>query len=934
MRWVAVAVAVENLITTEINRPARYLGNELGSVHKPWQDATVRWVLTYPEVYEVGASNLGHIILYSILNTQPRQLCDRAYLPAADLATKLRETQTPLFAVESKRGLLDFDILGFSLSYELGATNILEMLDLAQIPLTSLERRLGDYPLIFAGGQTATSNPEPYADFLDFIVMGDGEELLPEIGLVLEEGKLANLSREDLLLDLAQVPGVYVPQFYDVNPDGSVVRNRSDVPQRILRRVATPIPAYSIGLVPYVETVHDRLTIEIRRGCTRGCRFCQPGMLTRPARDVAPEDVVESIETGMRATGYNEFSLLSLSCSDYLALPAVGVEIKNRLQEDNISLSLPSQRVDRFDENIANILGGTRQGSLTFAPEAGTQRMRDIINKGLTNEELLRGVKTAWEQGWDKVKLYFMIGLPGETDGDVMGIVETVQWLRRECSGQNQGPKRKRLDFNITISNFTPKPHTPFQWHSVSTTEFKRKQALLKTAFKQFRGLKVNYTDVRISAMEDFVGRGDRRLGPVIRRAWELGAGMDAWWESLEKAFGAWTQAIAESGLDWKYRQVEDGEWDIFSQAPQPPILGEHEFPKPPELGVGGGSPARMPNLELPLPWDHLDTGIDKKWLYDDLKRALEAAAIPDCSFDGCSHCGVCGLDFGHNVVVPALPIPEFQGQWKPKTDRVQRLRIWFGKQGEMALTSHLDLLRLFDRAVRRASLPISYTNGFHPSPRIIPASALSLGITSSGEIMDFELTEPIEPEDFKKRLAAQLPLEMPVFRVEEISLKAQASTTTLHQAEYQLQLAVETPISLETAQSWVQDILHQPEIWIDHQTKSGKVTSINIRDRLFELEIQRLEGDRLTVRYIGSCENNGTHLRPDQLVAQLEARSHQPLHLHHIHRLQLILKAEAEIKSEVKAESAERFGVESCGDEGAGIVGARTLDLNFPLST
>jgi radical SAM family uncharacterized protein/radical SAM-linked protein len=920
-----VAVAVESLITTEINRPARYLGNELGAVHKPWSSAVVRWVLTYPEVYEVGASNLGHIILYSILNTQPRQLCDRAYLPAADLATKLRETQTPLFAVESKRSLVDFDILGFSLSYELGATNILEMLDLAQIPLTAVERRAGDYPLIFAGGQTATSNPEPYADFLDFIVMGDGEELLPEIGLVLEEGKQAGLSREDLLLDLAQVPGVYVPQFYDVNPDGSVVRNRSDVPQRILRRVATPIPAYSIGLVPYVETVHDRLTIEIRRGCTRGCRFCQPGMLTRPARDVAPEDVVESIETGMRATGYNEFSLLSLSCSDYLALPAVGVEIKNRLQEDNISLSLPSQRVDRFDENIANILGGTRQGSLTFAPEAGTQRMRDIINKGLTNEELLRGVKTAWEQGWDKVKLYFMIGLPGETDGDVLGIVETVQWLRRECSGQNQGPKRKRLDFNITISNFTPKPHTPFQWHSVSTTEFKRKQALLKNAVKQLRGLKVNYTDVRISAMEDFVGRGDRRLGPVIRRAWELGAGMDAWWESLEKAFGAWTQAIAESGLDWKYRQVEDGEWDIFSQAPQPPILGEPEFPKPPELGVGGGSPARMPNLDLRLPWDHLDTGIDKKWLYDDLKRALEAAAIPDCSFEGCSHCGVCGLDFGHNVVVPALPIPEFLGQFKPKNDRVQRLRIWFGKQGDMALTSHLDLLRLFDRVVRRASLPISYTNGFHPSPRIIPASALSLGVTSSGEIMDFELTSWVEPEAFKARLVAQLPINMPVFRIEEISLKAQASTTTLHQAEYQLQLDLERPVDLETAQSWAQNILGQPEIWIEHQTKSGKATSINIRDRLFDLEIQSLEENRLTIRYIGSCQNNGIHLRPDQLVAQLEAQARQTLHLHNIHRLQLILN-EAEIKLEIKAEKPE-----SCGDEGAGSLGA-SLGLKFPV--
>ncbi|MFM6063395.1 MAG: TIGR03960 family B12-binding radical SAM protein, partial [Microcystis panniformis] len=576
-----MTIALDQLLTPDIFRPARYLGNELGAKHKEWASAVVRWVLTYPEVYEVGASNLGHIILYNILNAQPRQLCDRTYLPAPDLAQKLKQTKTPLFALESRRYLTDFDILGFSLSYELGATNILEMLDLAAIPLTWRERDSGNYPLIFAGGQTATSNPEPYADFFDFIALGDGEELLPEIGLILEEGKLANLSKEELLLDLAQIPGVYVPRFYDVTPEGAVIPNRDDVPQRILRRVATPIPAYSIGLVPFVETVHDRLVVEIRRGCTRGCRFCQPGMLTRPARDVQPEAVIESIEKGMRATGYNEFSLLSLSCSDYLALPAVGMEIKNRLQNENISLSLPSQRVDRFDENIANIIGGNRQSGLTFAPEAGTQRMRDVINKGLTNEELLREIKTAVEQGWDKVKLYFMIGLPGETDVDVIGIVETVRWLRREC----RLPKRKPLDFTLTISNFTPKPHTPFQWHSVSTAEFIRKQELLRQEFQGMRGVKVNYTDVRISAMEDFIGRGDRSLGKVVLRAWQLGAGMDAWWDNTEKAYQAWSQAIEESGLTWKYRQVEQGEWNIFADTDKD-------------------------ILERPLPWDHLDTGI------------------------------------------------------------------------------------------------------------------------------------------------------------------------------------------------------------------------------------------------------------------------------------------------------------------------------------
>jgi radical SAM family uncharacterized protein/radical SAM-linked protein len=943
-----VAVAVDSLITPEILKPARYLGNELGAVHKPWESATVRWALTYPEIYEVGASNLGHIILYSIINAQPRQLCDRAYLPAADLAQKLRDTQTPLFGVESQKSLAEFDILGFSLSYELGATNILEMLTLAGIPLTWRERAAGNYPLIFAGGQTATSNPEPYADFFDFIALGDGEELLPEIGLVVEDGKNAGLSRRDLLLDLAQVPGVYVPQFYDQHPDGSVKPNHPEVPERILRRVATPIPAYSIGLVPYVETVHDRLTIEIRRGCTRGCRFCQPGMLTRPARDVEPEAVINAIETGMRSTGYDEFSLLSLSCSDYLALPAVGLEIKNRLKDENISLSLPSQRVDRFDEDIANIIGGTRKGGLTFAPEAGTQRLRDIINKGLTNEELLRGVKTGFEQGWDKIKLYFMIGLPGETDVDVVGIAETVRWLKRECWAKG----RRTLHFNITISNFTPKPHTPFQWHSVSTTEFDRKQRLLRNEFYNLRDVKVNYTDVRISAMEDFVGRGDRSLAPVIRRAWELGAGMDAWWESLEKAYGAWAQAIDEAGLDWKYRRVENGEWNVFesskdgenppksplergtSEAPFPRGLGDSDLQTQPttsaaetsrsvinsrapklkpriaegeaapiiqviDISTDSLNPTESPelppiflphNINAPLPWDHLDTGIDKKWLQDDLERALAAGIVPDCSFDGCSHCGVCGTDFGHNVIVPPLPIPEFTGQFTPNTNKAQRLRVWYGKSGKMSLIGHLDLAKLFDRAIRRASIPVTYSGGFHPAPRIMIANALPLGSTSTGEIADFELTTIVDEAEFQSKLAAQLPADIPIYRVESVDLKQPAASALITQAEYLITIssASETPPQWEP---WITAVLASQEIIQDKKSKSGKNTQINLRDRLYELELLNVADQKdVELRYVGSCANDGTLLRPEQMVFMLEQVSGVELQLVGVVRSKLIL--------------------------------------------
>lgn len=830
-------VPVEQLLTSEILKPARYLGNEFGAVHKPWDNAIVRWSLTYPEVYEVGASNLGHIILYSIINSQDGQLCDRAYLPAPDLSAKLRETRTDLFAVESKRSLREFDILGFSLSYELGATNVLEMLDLANIPITWQERSemaIAECPLIFAGGQTATSNPEPYADFFDFFALGDGEELLPEIGEVLKVAKLAGKTRRETLLALAnEIDGVYVPEFYDMDvKTGAVKPNRNDVSPRAMRRVATPMPEHSIGLVPLVETVHDRLTIEIRRGCTRGCRFCQPGMLTRPARDVDPEKVVDTIERALRETGYNEFSLLSLSCSDYLALPSVGVQIKNRFKDEHITLSLPSQRVDRFDENIAHMLrsgDGRQQQSLTFAPEAGTQRLRDVINKGLTNEELLQGIKTAYTEGWDKVKLYFMIGLPTETDEDVIGIVDTVAWLQNECSEKG----RKKLAVNLTISNFTPKPHTPFQWHTVSTGDFLQKQRLLRKEFRRLANIKVNYTDIRISAMEDFVGRGDRCLGKVLYRAWQLGAGLESWFENTEKAFGAWTQAIAEADLVWENPSLK---------------------------------------IQDDLPWDHIDTGIDKQWLIEDWERAIAAQTIPDCSFGGCSACGVCGPKFGHNVIIPPPEIPVISLEKPIVPPRVQRIRLKFGKLGDMSLISHLDLHRFFQRAARRAALPIAYTEGFNPLPRISIAKALPLGQTSNAEFVDFELTENIPIEEFQQRFSAELDADLPIYAIAEVPVHSLSFDSILEVAEYTLTLAFITPRDRHVAD--IMDLLEgasycviaATSIQMSKVSKSGRNQMLELRDRLFTITVINPDAEYPQIHFMGSCKSD-SNLKPEYVV-------------------------------------------------------------------
>ena len=871
----------DQLVNVDIHKPAQYMGFELGVKKHSWTKANVRWVLTYPELYEVGASNLGHIILYSILNKTPNQICDRAYLPENDLAKKLRTQSIPLFAVESRRPLKAFDILGFSLSYELGATNILEMLDLAQIPIYAKDREdlaLDDpnsLPIIFAGGPTATSNPEPYAAFFDFVALGDGEELLPEIGLVMSECKKLGLKRSETLISLSEVPGVYVPALYKVNKNYSSLQPlRPGIPQKILRRVANPLPQYATGLVPNIETVHDRLTVEIRRGCTRGCRFCQPGMLTRPARDVEPKEVIDVVEKGIEETGYSDFSLLSLSCSDYLALPAVGVELRNRLAQKNITLQLPSQRVDRFNDDIAHILGGTRKAGLTFAPEAGTQRLRNIINKGLTDADLLKGIRKAMENGYKKVKLYFMIGLPGETDDDVIGISKTCKWLQTECKDLGH------LNLNITISNFTPKPHTPFQWHSVSRSEFSRRQKLLKNLFVSLKGIKINFTDIRISSIEDFLGRGDRRLSRVIESAWKAGAGMDAWFESQDRAYEAWSFAIQQEGLAQNLRKLELGNW----------------------LTVKSFTEKDLKSFcSQELPWDHIDTGIEKQWLIKDFQLALNESIVPDCSFNACSSCGVCGSDLGHNQIAETPEIPAIRVNYKPPCEKKARIKICFQKCQPMHLISHLDLMRILERALRRSNLPVSYTGGFHPLPRLQIGLALPLGVEAFNEWMYIDFYKDVDSSLVLNKLQENLPKGIELKSAENITITKNSLSQEIIEAiwSFNLNNFSRGNVNINKIYAAVNKIKNSKKLILIDTDKKGRKRERDFRSELKSLKIiefnNQLEKHKVNnsihMELRSLIDPLGKNIKPEYIKSWLEEFSGESLKINHIKRIQLILK-------------------------------------------
>ncbi|MBI4296903.1 MAG: TIGR03960 family B12-binding radical SAM protein [Chloroflexi bacterium] len=589
-------------ILPQVTRPARYTGGEWNSIVKDWDATEVRIALIYPDVYEIGMSNLAIPILYDILNRDPAILAERAFTPWVDMTAALRQAGRPLFSLESRRPLKDFDILGFSLGYELTYTNVLEMLDLAGIPLLASERG-EEHPLIIAGG-SETLNPEPMADFIDLFVVGEGEEALPELLELYRTWKRgAGRKKEEFLRAALSVPGVYVPRFYRVayNPDGtlaSFIPTLPEAPAQVQRRIVDPLPPPPIRpIVPYLQAVHDRATLEVQRGCPRGCRFCQAGIIYRPLRERPMEEVLQAAEELLANTGYEELSLVSLSTGDYPGIDRLVRELTRRYRQGPLSISLPSLRLDSFSVALAQTLPG-RRGGLTFAPEAGTGRLRQVLNKSLTDQDLTQAVETALQAGWTNLKFYFMMGLPTESEEDEAALVELARRLRRMA-----GEKGHHLQLKVSLALFIPKPHTPFQWLPQLTPE--EAQPRLERLRQGLRraGAHLSWADPRSSQLEAVLARGDRRLGRAIYRAWRKGCVFDAWSEHLQPQ--KWQEALAEEGLD--------------------PTFYAH----------------RARPLEELLPWAHIDIGVSPEFLKGEYEKALAGQETPDCRTGPCSLCGM-----------------------------------------------------------------------------------------------------------------------------------------------------------------------------------------------------------------------------------------------------------------------------------------------------
>jgi radical SAM family uncharacterized protein/radical SAM-linked protein len=785
-------------------RPSRYLGSEWGAVFKDPSTVTVRCALAFPDMYEVGMSYLGQKILAQALNAQPNFWAERVFTPDEEAGTILCEHGVPLATLESDTPLADMDVIGFSLTHELCYTNILYMLDLAGIPFRSADRE-AMLPLIVAGGGAAF-NAEPVAPFFDAMVIGDGEEAMVQLLAAVERAKAEGMDKRALLHSLTEIPGLYVPSLFEDKGPGvplvPLVEGYESVEKAVVDDLnRAPFPTGQV--IPF-GAIHDRLTMEIARGCTRGCRFCQAGMIYRPVRERSLDGLDEILTTGLAETGYEETSMLSLSTGDFSGLDSLFTRSFDKCAAEQISISLPSLRVGSLSAPIMERISSIRRTGATIAPEAGSQRLRDVINKGVDEAGLIEHVRLLFENGWQGVKLYFMIGLPTETDEDLDAILDLCLKVR-DAAGRHI----KRLQVTAAVSPFVPKPHTPFQWEAqIPLEEIFRRIDHLRSIFRPHKRISIKYHEPEMTSLEGVFSRGDRRLAEVVERAYAKGALFSSWKDHLRLA--PYREAMDEAGLDWD----------------------EYTGPRDPEG---------------PLPWDHLSSGLTKRFLLKERERALDGKITNDCRYGACRNCGVCQFDGRISTLAgqaeskdirPKLVFhqrdqegeqPPYTVEKPDLTGKAAHYRVWYEKTGPAAFLSQLELQSVFERAFRRARLPMAFSAGFHPMPRLSFGKALPVGVESRCEWINVFLREDFGPDEVIERLGRNMPKGLAPFKAQRLSMGRKQPQAV--EEVYVLRLVRDNERRREQWQTFLASEHH----FIEKKTKKGKLRQVDLRPMVRE---------------------------------------------------------------------------------------------------
>jgi radical SAM family uncharacterized protein/radical SAM-linked protein len=725
-----IRAALDNILP-RVQRPTRYIGIERNLIRKPWQSAAVRVALAFPDAYEIGMSHQGTRILYHLINRRDDALAERAFAPMPDMAEALRVAGLPLYTLESYRPLIEFDVVGISLQSELNYVNVPYLLDLAGIPRRAVQRE-ENHPFVVGGGP-CTANPEPVADFFDAILIGDGEAALDAILDEIRDARSEGVDRSETLRRLAEVRGVYVPSRYRWTPASASEPARwqsadgSDPQpvQRVWVEQLDPADQPEVPIVPFADVIQDRLGIEIMRGCTQGCRFCQAGYWYRPVREHDPRTVLERMERQVTETGFEEVGLLSLSSADYSQVEPLVYSLAERLADRRVSVSLPSLRADAFSVGLADAVSTVRKSGFTFAPETGSDRLRRVINKTFTNADMIRAAEAAFEKGWHLIKVYAMIGLPTETDDDL----EELALLAEDLVRVGRRVRGRRVEVKVSVGCFVPKAWTPFQWQPhAGTDELRRRIRLLRDRFRRIRGARMTWSEPDESALEALLSRGDRRLSATIERAHDLGAVFDGWSDHLD--LEAWRRAIDDTGIDLERE------------------LGPRDL------------------LET-LPWDLIDAGVRKNYLKAEWRRAQRELATEDCKWGHCYHCGIPGDGEDTRLAPGTLPLvgdplpserhpkaAAYRLRPEPRVPRrsdqtsqpplFRRFRITFSKSGDARFLSHRQLMDTLERTLRAAEVPVRYTEGYNPHIRISMGPALPVGYEGLAEVFDVDCTAPI----------------------------------------------------------------------------------------------------------------------------------------------------------------------------------------------